>query len=105
MIPCVFCEATAVTQILAISKPIREKYVQIFSLQRNISEMSVKTIWEKPMRKDFFTPPQEARDSGKGREKRKGEDRKKAGKAAVNRGGEERRKGWRGGGKEGGGFA
>lgn len=66
-----FREATAVTQTIAISKPIREKYVQIFSLRRNISEMSVKTIWEKPMRKDFFTPPQEERDSGKGEIERK----------------------------------
>lgn len=61
--------------------------------------MSVKTIWEKPMRKDFFTP------SSRGEGQREGEDRKKAEKAAVNRGGEERRKGWGGGGKEGGGFA
>lgn len=30
--------------------------------------MSVKTIWEKPMRKDFFTPPQEERDGGRGGE-------------------------------------
>lgn len=47
---------------IAISEPIREKYVQIFSLQQNISEMSVKTIWEKLMRKDFFT---KRRDRGK----------------------------------------
>lgn len=53
------------TQSIAISEPIREKYVQIFSLQRNISEMSVKTIWEKPMRKDFFTPPREEREWGR----------------------------------------
>lgn len=32
---------------IAISEPIREKYVQIFSLQQNISEMSVKSSWEK----------------------------------------------------------
>lgn len=52
--------------------------------------MSVKTIWEKPMRKDFFTPPPLLK---RGRERSKEEDREGR-KAAVNGGEGERRKGW-----------
>lgn len=61
---------------IAISEPIREKYVQIFSLQQNISEMSVKTIWEKLMRKDFFTPPWQEEGQREGREKSEEEAQK-----------------------------
>lgn len=75
------------TQNITISEPIRKKYVQIFSLQRNISEMSVKTILEKPMRKDFFTPLQQEGDRRGGEQKSKEGDRKGGKrKAAVNRG-------------------
>lgn len=46
--------------------------------------MSVKTIWERPMRKDFFTSPWQERDRGKGGRKvkrkteREGRGKKKA---------------------------
>lgn len=62
-----------------MSEPIRAKYVKIFSLQQNISEMSVKTIWEKLMRKDFFTPPWQEEGQKEGREKSKEEDWKQWG--------------------------
>lgn len=89
---------------VAISQPISEKYVQIFSLQPNISEMSVKITWEKPKRRDFFTPPREERDGqGGGRRATRKTERKGGKKAVVNRG--KRSEGRDGEGREGGGSA
>lgn len=72
------CLSNTVTQSITISEPIREKYVQIFSLRQNMSEMSVKTILEKPMRKDFFTPPRQEGDrrGGAGRKVKRKIERK-----------------------------
>ena len=85
------------TQNIPISEPIREKYVQIFSLQakylRNVSENNLGEAHEKRL---LHPPP----PPKKGRERRKEEDRKGE-KAAVKGGEGERRKGWMKTGGEG----